>query len=459
MQLSIVKGLPVLLGLMLLALLQFSFELTNNYIIITLYIGYLLLIFYTDKRFLLKYIYIIFYISTNIFGVFVIETNSFYLTELDVYSYQNNSLLLITIAHIVFIETIRILTSTEKKIEPNLAKSEIHIGKHKYSKIEIIKIILIVIAIVFLLLFLRVANNPFFVVGLDRFLYEEQYLPGILSKISNLVLYLNVFIAIYYFYTKSKKVLFIVLIVFCYLFWIGHKFSFFVDLSYLLFLPFIFFGSKKLIKKIFKGAVALIVLLLIVVSLQSYIVYDRDLNENYEYLKQRLAQQGQLWWATYGIEKEQGNNINEINDEVNTYFKVNIDDNDLYNSGIYKIMRLTTPPKIFQTKVYEKNSRYAYSTQSTVYYYFKAGGLLIFSIVSGAIYYFIISQLIKNIINVKIIASILFARLLIIFNRVLLQSDFSKLFSIEVLVIIGLLLFLYITDKKFTIRKTIVNKK
>ena len=122
-----------------------------------------------------------------------------------------------------------------------------------------------------------------------------------------------------------------------------------------------------------------------------------------------------MWWAVYGNEKTKENNIDELGDEFRTYFNSNITEEEKLNSGIYKMMRMTTREDIFNQKVNVKKSRYAYSTQATVYYYFKGIGLMIFSVVSAIWYYFVNQQLLKSMMKIKLIQSVLWARLSIRF--------------------------------------------
>ncbi|MED0717293.1 DUF6418 domain-containing protein [Aeribacillus composti] len=447
MALKILQNTPFLLALILLELIYLSTGVANDYITISVYISYIISLYLIDKRFLLRYSYIIFYITTNIIGVFLIETNNLFLTELMTFSHNNNSLLLLTIAHVLFIETIRFLHNTKQDKIVNSVNSKISFFRFEITKLKLVEIFLFIIFVIFLVLFLRVIDKPFFLVKLDRFLYKENYLPFLVDKITNSALYLTPLISMYFFYTKKKKALLLLSLIVLYLFWIGHKFSFFIVIFYIISLPFICYGSNKTINKIFKSSVVIVFALLIVVSIQSIIVYQRDFSENSLYLKQRLAQQGQLWWATYGLMKEQEGRLNEIKDELKTYYKLNVDSNDLLNSGMYKIMQLTTPHDVFIRKIEDKNSRYAYSTQASIYYYFKGVGVIIFSIISGVFYFYINRGLVSNLISFNIIPSILYARLMFISHVVVMQSDFNKLFSIEVIVIVYILLILSIIKK------------
>ncbi|TWT27718.1 DUF6418 domain-containing protein [Planomicrobium sp. CPCC 101110] len=441
-------GFTHMLLFLILEFFYISFDYLNHYIVLIIFLSYIINVFIFNRNFMLRYIYIIFYIGSNIIGIFLIETDYFYLSELRTYSFNNNSFLMIILAHVFFIETLRFLDS--KKKESNfIKKSIIQYKNFRIEKSQFLQILIWIFLILFLFMFSRVIDTPFFEVKLDRFLYKDQYL-GIWDKISNSILYFSGLIGLYYFHTKDKKVLIFLFMIFTYLFWIGHKFSIFLSLGYIIFLPFIWYVSKKVVNKIIIASIGGILLLIIIVSLQSFIVYERNYSENNEYIKMRLAQQGQLWWATYGVEKGKENNLQEISEEFNTFFRIKTDKNDLYNSGIYKIMKLTTPYDVFVQKVNLKNSRYAYSTQATIYYYFKGLGLILFSIISGIIYFFVINKLIKNIQLYRIIPTILYTRLLLICNNVLLQSDFNKFFSLEVILIITILAVHSIITKNLT---------
>jgi|GEM_PF-3863007 len=440
------SAIPFILCLTISIFIQILFGSTNSYINFLIFISYLITLFFIDKRFILKYSYIIFYISTNILGVFFIETSLFYLNELRIYSKDYNSLLLIILVHIIFIEAIR--HTDKKRIFESLSetkKSLVEITKnYSINKLKIVEFLLFVITLITIYLFIQVIDKPFFIVGMDRFLYEQNFMSSFGVKFSNSLLYCTPLFAIYIYHTKNKCGLFALFLLSLYYFWIGHKFSFFLVMAYIVFLPFIVNGSKKLLNKILKLGFLLFITLMLVVSIQSYTVYNRDFEDNTQYLKMRIAQQGQLWWATYGLKNSINPKLSELSDETRNFFKLKINREDLYNSGIYKIMKLTTPIEVFNQKVFQKNSRYAYSTQASIYYYFGFLGLILFSVISGIIYALVINGLMKSILNIQLISAVLLARLLTIINRTIMQSDFQDIFSIEVVVIVIVLVIVHI---------------
>lgn len=440
-------GLLFLLLLTIFSIFQSVINYSNPYLILFIFIAYLAIVFFYEKRFFISYGYIIFYIITNVAGVFLIETSQFHLSELNTQTSNNQSLLLIVIAHIVFIETIRLLyLSNDQTFEIN-SDSRVKLFQFEMSKARVLQLILIVIFFVFLVLFFMVIDKPFFKVKLDRFLYEEKYLTGFTNKVSNLSLYFSVFVGMYFLHNKDKKAIIVLLLMVFYLVWIGHKFSSLVVIAFVTVLPFIYSMSKQWMNRIIIGGIALVLLLLSLVTVQSFFVYNRDFSENSMYIKARLAQQGQLWWATYGNEEAKKTHVNDLEDELKTYFRLHVSEDVLYNSGIYKIMKLTTPEDIVHQKIYVKKSRYAYSTQASIFYYFNGLGLLIFSVISAVAYYFINKNLIGHIFNFNIIPALLYTRLFVVINRVLMQSDFDKIFSLEVILII-IVLVIYSQVKK-----------
>ena len=422
----------------------------SNVFIILGVIAYVLYLYFYYKRFLLRFSFIIFYILSNILGVYVIETTNLYLGEFGYSSYNKNSLLLIVIAHIIFIEVIRLYRNSNKCYSDYNLKDYTYIltNKVQIKKINILKLFLILIFIINLILFLQVLDKPFFYLKIDRFIYKEQYLSKLSDILTNSYLYIAPIIGIYYYKTKDKKVFILLGSMFIYLFWIGNKFSLFLDLVYNIGLIFVVTIDYDKLNKIFSKLLMLVCVLFCIIFFQNFVIWNQDFNENLEYLNRRISQQGQLWWGIYNNDKAKENNLDELTDEIDTYFRRNIPEEEKFNSGIYKMMKITTKRDIFTTKIYVKKSRYAYSTQATIYYYFKNWGLIVFSFISALVYLFINNNLVKSMVSMRIISSILWARLSVMLGRVLIQSDFDKLFSIETILICIILILLEFIGKK-----------
>lgn len=399
------------------------------------YVFYLLWLFSNYKKFFLIFIFMILYMTSNIFGVYVIEINkNMYLSELAKFSSNNNSIFLLIIYHVIFSEVLRFLYL---KYEFKYTKIDL---KNKINSMKLIRIVSIFVFIVVMILYINVVQRPYFLLGLDRFFYEEYYLNSYIVKINNLIFYFLPVITCLILYKRNKYDLWIgystIGIFSLYLIWIGHKFSMLLIIGYFVLLGLNFLINDKAINKYLGRFFLVITSLLILVMVQSNVVYDRNKEENLDYLNARLAQQGQLWWALYGKENQQKTLTKDLSDETRTFYRIEDNENDLINSGMYKIMREVTPENIFLQKVFIKKSRYAYSTPASLYFYFGAIGALIFSALSALVYFVIVKTLMNAVLNRQLFTMIVSGRMLFISHFVLMQSDFNKLFSIEVLFII-----------------------
>jgi hypothetical protein len=402
------------------------------------------------------------------------------LNELGRRSYNNGSLLLIAFVHLFFIQVLRFINTVqnEDKIDAAIKERREAAGKKatfltkiirkvpeeevigefvkervyiNYElKMKLLKIGTIVLGAIVLILFISVINKPFFIVKLDRFLYRARYLGYLADKITNSMVYAIPLLGIYYLHSKKKLVWIVIGLFSLYLFWIGHKFAYFVDIGHLLLLTFVYYANPKLINKIFKLSCIGLIVLFIVVSIQSFVVYNRNFAQNIIYFNARFAQQGQMWWSIYDNKFTRQNNIKEFNDELQTFFNVNVTQKQLYNAGTYKMMRKVTPSKIFISKVYEKRSRYAYTTQASMLYYFKDFGLICFTVISAVLYYFVINNLIKSTVSMNLIPTVIYSRILFIIQRVLIQADYHRLFSLEMLLwVLILTIYKFIEKSKY----------
>lgn len=435
--------------LIFLTVIMFSYiSLKTDYFFHTLtlfvYAFYLLWLYISHKKFFLIFIFMILYMTSNILGVYIIEvTPNMYLNELLKFSSNNNSFYLILIYHVLFIEVLRYLY---KKFRFSDVQSNIN----NFGFVRILGgAILLIVAI----LFVNVIKNPYFLSGIDRFFYEEYYLNSFIIKVNNFVFYLLPITTCLILYGKKKVDHFIgyttITIFSLYLVWIGHKFSMLLIVGYFVLLGLNFLISDKLINRYLGRFFLIIIALLVLVIVQSSVVYDRDKTENLSYLNARLAQQGQLWWAIYGNENKQRTIDKNLNDEIKTFYTIQDNESNKLNSGMYKVMREVIPENVFVQKVYSKKSRYAYSTPASIYFYFGLTGMLLFSVISAIAYFLIVKTLLSAVVNRQIITMIISGRLLFLSHFVLMQSDFDKVFSLEIL---GILLF-------FVMKYLIVHKR
>ena len=401
--------------------------------------------------FFVKYIYI-FLQLTNLFGVFVIENFPIYLSELRMESADHNSFLLIAIIQFLFFYVLFVFDSyKEKEITTcfDLQNDEINITS-----------VLINFAILISsLLFLNVVNKPAFSLGIDRFSYTSTYLSGKWKYLTQVQSYLLPLMAISIVLGYKRKGIIFVVIYASFLFLTGHKFGGFIEILAIL-LPAFYEQIKKRASRWLKILSILIVALTGVVFVHNYVTYNGRV-DNRKYFIERLAQQGQLWWAMYDLPQNKTTHLDELQDEYQIYFGMNKDIRDKYNYGIYKIMRLTTPSDIVETKI-QSGSRYSCSTYATIFYYFKYPGLIIFVPVLAILFGVIANWFYSSVAAGKMIESIISCIFFLDMHKVMSQSDFHVLFSkrniIYILAYILFVLFRYSSGRiefKNTVKKRV----
>lgn len=414
---------------------------------IIVFVAYIVYLYFSDKRTILFFSYITIYIISNILGVYAVESNEFYLTELGITSYFAGALVPIIIVHFLFFQTIQVMSLILPMVSSKREALYFKLNG-RISSLVIQKFLTVFVLLLTLILWARVISKPSFFIGLDRFYYEEQYLSGIWRRFTNLLVLVAPICFNYYYKTKKKIGLVTFFLIPIYLIWIGHKFGFLILLAYFISLMYIASLGEKSLKVISKSAFAVFTVAFSLSVFQSAVAYNRDFARNIEYVNGRLAQQGQLWWKIYDSQRGLPGAIDELSDEYSVWFDG--DKEQELNHGMYKIMRLTTPANIFYNKVYIKKSRYAYSTQASIYYYFKMPGLIIFTILSAVGYYLLIRGVVNAMQDDDIISLIIYIRLVTLSHYVLQQSDFNQFFSIEFLFLTCLLIIIKSIGKRIT---------
>lgn len=443
---SLICKLPIVFAIfVILFAICYCFNMITNADVITLIVfaSFVITVFILDEFFWIKYIYATF-MMYSLLGVYVDENTNIYLTELACYSGHNGSFFLYTVTYFVFYYALWAFdvyqrSKTKYQIE---AAEQIIINKTNIEDkiclfLGYFELILIAI------LFIKVLKNPAFVSGYGRFYYNEEFLSGIFSIIYKIVKLLSPVIFILYLKDHKKLCFGILILEILFYFWTGNKFGAYFDLIAMA-APIIICELKRkkinMIKLLQIGLICVIILCG-TVFLHNSLTYGKSFDDNLEYLQQRTAQQGELWWAIYGQEKNAGMHISELSDEYNTFFTLNDDVINQYNYGIYKIMRKTTPAYVFYNRVYYGDgSRYSMSGFASVYYYFKTGGLIIFAVISAILYGFVINLYYHSLLSKKVIESILYYKIGANIYTALTMADFYLLFSFKMLILVGILI-------------------
>lgn len=391
--------------------------------------------------FYLRYPFVIFTAVTNILGVLIIERTSLFLPELNVYGYSNHSLFYLAFTWFLVLSTINtlefLLPSDRTALLNKCSVLQFNMGN---ISIPIFSILETVFTGFFLLLLLSLLPHPFFLEQMDRFLYAEKYITPWQGKLIGYFTYILPAIVAATFHSNYRKMSLCALTVFAaYKFWTGEKFGAFFLLFCYVFIIISYLKQNldlRIAIKYFLRALLILLLLTGVIFGHRILLYHSTASQNKNYLIQRIAQNGQLWWAMYDLSNVSNLDTNELNDELDMFFTFN--NRPSYKSGIYKIMKKTTPPNLFWKKIND-NSRYADSTFASIYYYFKEPGLMISALLFGILFWGLTRYFLAAYSYMHIPELIISGKMMIIMNTVLTQSDFYMIFSYQTLICIFLM--------------------
>lgn len=401
-----------------------------------IFIIYLVQLAVKRTDFFAKYFYIIFFIVFNASGVFIIEHFSLFLVEIRTKSGFAGSLNTLLLFHSLFIFSLLLF---DKYFEKKARKfSDTHINVY-YKGLNIKKIfyvfLMLFLFFVTIVMLIKGFSHPFYVDKIDRFVYFKKYITGYWMDIYRSLTYLAPILGSFWLYNKSSKnKICIAFLIFGYiicLFLIGVKFGSFLKFFYMLLLPFSYVLKKYTKAKRIKVLVSLVLCTCMLVSfvfIQRSLIYNKSFSKTFNYLGARVAQQGQLWWAIYKQEKDNGMHLNEIGDETRIFFNSNNTAKEEHNFGIYKIMRKVTPIEVFNKKI-ASGSRYSGATPAYLYYYFKSIGFYGFAIIGAIIYSFFINMYMFSLREFHWIEAIIYMRLFIRVSMAYTQADFYLIFS------------------------------
>ena len=385
-----------------------------------------------NPGFIIKYAYFLLSSVLAIFGTFLIESNRFYLVELQRYSEYVGALPLISGYYLLFIY---LLESFDNKNNKNNEKNAcIRRVNYSYGGKKILQILLKIFSIVFFaitaIMFLRVLSKPYFLLHIDRFEYREIYITGIWAKLDDYYYYFIPLVLMNWHNGKNRKISLATGILYVlYLLLQGEKYGKFAIL--LLFITmyeipkisnFKSIRKKRERKKYRKFIIVLVILLclLLGIIINQYNFLYQSLN-SFAHLFERLAQQGQLWWSIYGLQIGNSPRITEIGDELAAYTDRGVQ-NPYY--GIYKVMYLSAPYDLVTRKI-ASGSTYTESTAASLYYYFGFISLPIFALVMSAAIAFLAKKYLDYIRMNCVIEVMIVARTIFLGKNVLFSSNFS----------------------------------
>lgn len=439
----------------------FNFDYVLVGIVIVMFIS---LLFYKPSI-ILKYFFSCFYSIFMLSGVFLCNNIDLYLVELGVNTKYNGSFGLAIIYIIIWFSSLIFFDNFFSK------KFKYYLPENKYTKSTFFNNLIYKFMFAFgLFLFLLVIRNPSFLLNsVDRFLYRAEYLPAIASKFQTTYVYFVPFLVLPLVVGKDKinkkwiiKIFFVLLPFILYGFWTGNKFGLYLNIVILLLSPLtvllmkgkIKFSKKESLeisdiheqiirKKIYK-ILPILFILFFAILIPYYTFRGVDAQKG---IFTRVTQQGQLWWKTFELEKNEPYRLEELSDEINPLIDA-VAGKDIRKSyGIYKIMNLTTPSHIVKNKL-RSGSRYSAQGIEIAYYYMKNIGLILHAVLRGMVEAFLVCLLVKYVFSYRLIETWIIARFILMSHSIFTQGDLYTLFVKSALLALIILIFLEIMHKK-----------
>lgn len=359
-------------------------------------------------------------------GVFAIEYSSgFYMYEIDEFSGWANTFFGALACVYAYLRGVCVALSFKAPVE------QVRGGRIYGFYFVVVSYLLLSFAVIFYF-------KPALVLQVDRFFYDKSVL-GFWGNVTNLGYYFCLGLGIAFFCARSKfAFLLFVLVMFVFLLK-GHKFGNLIDAVFLFVLPYFCVAAVSVLRKkffvIFSG-IGFFLFVAVGINLYLFPSFSPE-----EYLKTRLSQEGQLWWGVARNEEYRQLHLEEWGGEFATYFSDELMEENFYNIGMYKVMRLTAPHGVVEKKI-ENFSRYARSTQALLLYYFNLFFVFVFMALFGGVWGWLLRRMYLSVVNFRLVESILLCRLFYIFMKAFKDGDLYKIFSLEMLVIIVLLMIL-----------------
>lgn len=411
-------------------LLEFAIGLSvniNGFVLAT-YILFLWLVYALDTRFVVEYFWLIVMATLNIVGAFCCD-ESIFLVELNYSSSYRCVLSPLVAFYIVLFAAIELFRLR------NVKASKRYIKKNDTHWLKVVLLIGIALE---LYLLIPVASNPYFIAGASRLEYAQNNMSTLSVSLRT---YLPMFlpIAVMEWKDGSKKLpaTFLVLLVLFY-FLEGDKFGAYLFAAYIVALSSLDSISEKTVSKVVKILFVLFCALIGIVYTQRILLFDENLSEVIEYLSQRLAQQGEVWWSVYSQlstgSLQQGDLSSEINAILNPSSLTGVLD-----FGQWKMMSVACGYSEYSAYRIMAGNPFTSTTPASLVYYFGYIGAIGFYMVFGVIYAVLIRGSIRAFSSNRVLESIIYVKLVSVFGNIITASDLTYLFSVQGFVYLGAL--------------------
>lgn len=394
-----------------------------NDVVIVTYIFYALIILKFNTDIFVRFSWLLIMASLNILGVYACENSKLYLIELDRYSYYCCALTPLVICYVLCFYHIG-MTQYNVQYQVNLNRT---VKKHK-ANIKIIRVINIIGIIVALFGLLKIIGKPYFIMGVTRTTYYKLYMTSFDTAIQSHLFLLIPFYYIYKKLTNDKKyqIIFFTLLI-LYYFWVGDKFGTYFFAGFIFILCGLTNLNHKKMKKVIYTIFIGFGLLLVLVYIQRILLYGSTFSSFLLYISERLAQQGQVWWAVYNDLKEGTFHITECIEELSVILPISVKG----EIGQWKMMLIASPTSSMEYRVSIKLALSA-TTTASVFYYFRYIGLFVFYPLIGVIYSKIIKSFLEASIRMRVVEMFVWTKIVSGIHNVIFASDLS-MFNVNLL--------------------------
>lgn len=389
---------------------------------------------YSQPRFVLRYFWILTAIASNIVGTYACDTG-LYLEELGITSYYANTLAPLAGFWILFLGLLAIsFDGAEQK-------------KDCYADLDLkwLSSFMILGLILALFVFSQVWSRPYFLTGYDRFGYSKNVFTGLpLSIKGHLIVFVP--LAALCFRTKGRvlgALFLLTYVVDC--IWVGDKFGAFFLIAYVLCLSFEDSVSDSSIKKAVASMLAAVLLMLVVVFVQNSILRGYSFEDNVQYLFNRTAQDGQVWWSVCSQVNELAINASPFTEEIMACFSADV---PAGSYGQWKMMAIAAHDSSFVKARIASLVPYSDTTEASIYYYFSLPGLLIFACISACLYSSFIAACKRAFTSDGMVRSMVMAEFITVVHNFLFASNIADVISVKTLVLVMTLFFSHALARK-----------
>jgi len=408
-------------------------------LLLALFFFFLIRICLKSKTYIMKYMFMVVMFSYHVLSVFISDNLNIYFYNLMKSSYHSGALFPLLIYYILFFSVIYLLEMRNKNeldIENQKTPLQFKIsGMSITPKMKVRYMSLILIGIMIYMV-LRMKSIGFYSLGgIDRFQFRATYFNEVDEKFYTYISWLLPIPLLGNNLQMKKQAIFFLILFFAYMIFVGDKFgSFFIAIYFYFLVTWATRNiDKKMIKKFFAIVVVLMAILLSFVVFQ--VMYERgSWEEVIIYFNNRLSGgQSDLWWGVFSTEKDSTWHLKEFFlNEVSAIFSKpnNIME---YNFGIYKMMRVTAPASVVSTYL-SNGSRFAASTQASLFYYFKYTGLIIGAICLGMATYYLVTKVVRAYQNNDIIKTVLYTMFVSKLIQIMMMSDITMISNVTTIV-------------------------